>query len=120
LSWNRRTRKTKHNSRATVTQFGYFHSEMELAHYQNLLLRKAAGEITSEIERQVFFNLRVNDEPICQIKPDFRYTKRDALRPTIDEVKGFPERDWIIKWKLLQALYKDEYEFVLTRKGDIY
>jgi hypothetical protein len=95
---------------------GAFDSGDEAEHFQQLLLRKAAGEIVSDIERQITYRLEVNGELVCRIRPDFRYTVKGATRPTIDEFKGFETDAWRIKWKLFTALFKGQYDFVVSKK----
>jgi hypothetical protein len=110
-------RRNKMNARRVLfPEHGSFDSGDECEHFQGLLLRKAAGEIVGDIERQVTHRLEVNGELICQIRPDFRYTVKGATRPTIDEFKGFETDAWRIKWKLFTALFKGQYHFVISRK----
>lgn len=90
-----------------------FHSKREAVHYQELLILQQAGEIIGEIERQVLFRLEVNGKIVTRYKPDFVYTRKDGRR-VIDETKGFYTRDWQIRWKLLQAIHGDEFEYVLS------
>lgn len=84
-----------------------FESKKEAAMYQDFVLLERAGEI-SDLSRQVHFPLVVNKMHICTVIVDFTYTEKG--RKIIHEAKGKRTLDWVIKWKLAQALYPD-WEF---------
>jgi hypothetical protein len=110
-------RRNKMNARRVLfPEHGAFDSGDECKHYQELLLRKSAGEIVSEIQRQVTFPLFVNGIRIGAVRPDFVYTERGNTKPTIDEFKGFDTDLWRWKWRHLCAQHQDEYIFVVSRR----
>lgn len=110
----RRRPGAKYNARKVLFQdYGTFDSKRELEHFQSLLLREKAGEIR-DIQRQVLLRLEVNGKLVCKWKPDFIYQRVADGKLVIDETKGFRTRDFMIKWKLAQALMGEDYEFVLS------
>jgi hypothetical protein len=81
-----------------------FHSKAEMARYKDLLLLKSAGEI-SDIDRQVPLLLTVNKIKICNYIADFVYRDNKEFIYVIEDVKGYHEPVFKLKWKLAQALY---------------
>lgn len=97
-----------------------FDSKGEAKHYENLKWREELGLIRDLEIKKRKFNLKVNNKLIATIKPDFSYINiednPENKRVTLDDFKGKMTRDFAIKWRLLDALYGDEYDLVLTRK----
>jgi hypothetical protein len=60
-------------------------------------------------DRQVKISLDVNGEHICNYYIDFIITHNDGIQEYV-EVKGIETPEWKLKWKLFQALYKDQIE----------
>ncbi len=88
-----------------------YDSKRECTHARSLDALMKLGRIT-KIERQVPFDLKVNEIKICRIVIDFRVTWHTG-QVVLQEVKGYATKDWKIKRKLFQALYPDlEYEVI--------
>lgn len=81
-----------------------FDSKLEASLYQELRLLELTLVI-EDLKRQVPVNLVVADKLICRIIPDFIY--RENGKRIVHEAKGKRTRDWVIKWKLAQALYPE-------------
>lgn len=90
-----------------------FHSIAEANQYQELRLREATGEIY-DLKCQVRFPIVVNGVQICTYIADFTYRHLNERLPFIHEHKGYWEDKALLKWKLVQALYKDSHLFVVT------
>jgi predicted DNA binding CopG/RHH family protein len=94
--------RSKYGNRKVVVDGIRFDSQREADRWQELKLMQAAGEI-SELERQVRFPLRVKGQEICCYIADATYRKDGKL--VVDESKGVRTREYIIKRKLMFALY---------------
>lgn len=84
-----------------------FHSIREAKRYSLLKLRERAGEI-ERLELQPKFPCVVNGVKICDYFADFGYWERvspDHTRRVIEDSKGFRTREYILKKKLVEALY---------------
>ena len=64
-------------------------------------------------DRQINLPLIVNDYKICDYRIDFIVYHNDGITEYV-ETKGrhFPE--WVLKWKLFEALYSDKPDVKLT------
>jgi hypothetical protein len=79
-----------------------FDSKAERDRYLMLRMLERAGGITN-LQRQITFKLKVNDEVICAMRWDFGYW--DGPQPCVDDTKGAPPTaDWLIKAKLFHAV----------------
>lgn len=84
-----------------------YHSKKEASYAIQLAWLQKAGEIR-EIIPQYKLDLRVNGKHITNYYIDFKVTYSDG-RVELIEVKGFETPEWIIKWRLTEALI-DEME----------
>jgi hypothetical protein len=80
-------------------------SKFEASYAAELDLRMKGKDIVSW-EKQKTLDLRVNGQHITSYKIDFIVHYPDGHREFV-ETKGFPTADWIIKWRLLEALFAD-------------
>lgn len=92
-------KRSKYGAKRTVSGFD---SRKEEKRYGELRLLERAGKI-SELHRQVRYALVVGHTLICEYVADFQY-RRDGLI-AVEDVKGVRTRDYIIKRKLMLALY---------------
>src|SRR2546429_9845974 len=95
---------TKYHNRKTMHQGIQFDSRKEADRYQELTLLERAGEIRS-IELQPRYDLTVNGIRICFYYADFRYEEVATRTIIVEDVKGFRTKEYIIKKKLVKALY---------------
>lgn len=96
-------RPSKYRNVATVVDGIRFDSKAEATRWQMLKLLERAGGIRS-LMRQVPFPLKVEGQLIATMRPDFSYLEGDRL--IADDTKGGkPTADWLLKAKLLRALY---------------
>lgn len=84
-----------------------YHSKKEADYAVNLEWKKKAGEI-KEIIPQYKIDIRVNGKHITNYFIDFKVVYSDD-RVELIEVKGFETNDWLLKWRLTEALI-DEIE----------
>lgn len=80
-----------------------FDSKKEARHYSELKLLQNAG-IISKIELQIKFPIEVCGKKICSYICDFQITYPDGHIEIID-VKGMKTRIYILKKKLVEAIY---------------
>lgn len=103
--------KTKYNNVWQEYKGKMYHSKREARYARDLDLRVKAKEIR-EWNTQVKIPLVVNKRKICSYIADFVVVNNDYSLE-IHEVKGVVTPVFRIKWKLLQALFGDQYEYVL-------
>jgi hypothetical protein len=98
-------KKRKYSNRSTIYGGRTYHSIKEAHYAEELDWRKKAGEIREWIP-QFKIDLKVNGIHICNYYVDFKVIdKHGAI--SFHEVKGFSTNEWILKWKLTQALIND-------------
>jgi len=107
-------RKTKEKRKSKFNAIGerydghYFQSKAELLRYQQLTAMMAQGMII-DLELQPNYAVVINNQKICSYRADFRYKVIDelgrTLRICIEDVKGWKTDVYIIKKKLVEALY---------------
>ena len=90
-----------HNIRTEVDGI-VFDSKKESARYSDLKLLLQAGAI-SDLKLQVSFPLVVNDVKIGVYRCDFAYDENGHRK--IEDVKGVKTKEYVIKKKLMLALY---------------
>jgi len=81
-----------------------YHSKKEADYAAQLAWLKKAGEV-KEIKPQYKIDIRVNGKHITNYYIDFRVVYADGRI----EVKGFQTPEWLLKWRLTEALI-DEIE----------
>ncbi|HXG59179.1 MAG TPA: DUF1064 domain-containing protein [Thermoanaerobaculia bacterium] len=96
----RLTRAPKYGNQKTRSGFD---SKREERRYGELLLEEKAGLIT-KLRRQVEFPLVVNRVLIARYVADFVY-ERDG-REVVEDAKGVRTRDFVMKKKLMRAIYE--------------
>lgn len=91
-----------------------FASKMEASRYRELKFLESQGKIF-HLSMQPRFKISINDFLICHYVADFMYKEVDDIYSPIivEEVKGYPTKDFQLKWRLVLALYGDRYEFRL-------
>jgi len=84
-----------------------YDSKFEAAYAKHLQAQKDTKQIL-DWERQVRLDLRVNGYKICDYKIDFIvYHKDDGVE--FVELKGPENKEWQFKWKLLEAIFDDQF-----------
>ena len=92
-----------HNKKTECDGF-LFDSAAEAHRYQDLKLMEKAGSIT-HLELQPSFNITINNKHVCDYFADFRYFDVDMGEDVVEDVKGFRTKEFILKKKLVKAIY---------------
>lgn len=115
--------QNKYGSKKQNLNGRWYHSGFEAGIAAELeLAKKAVKESDRVVEIVPQFSItfwidkegRIDDEQtsdaikICQYRPDFLVTYADGRKELI-EAKGMQTHDWIIKWRLTEALYSSKY-----------
>lgn len=92
-----------------------YDSKFEASQANELLLRKRSGDIL-EYTRQVNFPLVVNGYKVGVYIADFVVTHKDGTKEIL-EPKGYMTDVFKLKWRLVEALYGEEYRLTLLMQG---
>lgn len=93
---------SKYKSKITTRGGLTFHSLAEADRWDELRLLESQGAI-SDLDRQVEWDLAVNDVHITTYKSDFEYIEGDKL--IVEDCKGFATPEYKLKKKLMKAIY---------------
>lgn len=96
--------KSKYRNQKVEVDGIVFDSKREANRYLELKLLEKAGEI-SNLECQPKFDLVVNGMKVCTYYGDFRYKDERICKPVVEDVKGVRTHEYIIKKKLLKAIF---------------
>ena len=104
-------RKNKFNAKKTEFMGIKFDSKWEAERYGQLVAMERAG-IVRNLERQVRYNILVNEQKICQYVADFVYeqTKLDSdeYEQIVEDAKGVETPEFKLKKKLMKAVFNIE------------
>ncbi len=95
---------SKYRNQKTMCDNIQFDSRKEAARYQELTLLERAGTICN-IELQPRYNLVVNGQKLGFYKADFRYRDVATGEVIVEDVKGVRTAVYMLKKKLVKALY---------------
>ena len=98
------TRNGKYNAHKVELDGYRFDSRAEARRYQDLKLMEKAGEIAG-LEFQPKYPGLVNGKHICDYYADFRYFDYAAGGYIVEDVKGVRTDVFILKKKLVEAIY---------------
>ena len=94
--------RSKYNARRTTVDGITFDSGAESRRYSELVLLERAKDIRG-LERQPRFRLEVGGVHVCTYVADFSYWRGDER--IVEDVKGVRTATFIIKKKLMRAIY---------------
>lgn len=97
-------RRGKYNSKHVKIDGLSFDSKAEVVRWGELSLLLSVGEI-SNLKHHPKFKLIVSGALICTYEADSSYFEKGHHHEIVEDVKGYPTRDYILKRKLFQALY---------------
>jgi len=100
--------RNKYNAKKTNINGYIYDSQLEASYGIELEHRLALGEIKS-YERQIRLDLVINGKKWRSYKIDFKVHHFDSP-PEYVEVKGFPTRDWKMKFDVLKIIRDDILE----------
>lgn len=93
-----------------------YDSMAEHKRHQDLLWLEKGGHI-DQLVLKPRFDLVVNGKKIGRYTADFGYHEVSTFKAVIEDVKGYASRDFILRFKLAQALFP-QYEFrIYKQKG---
>ena len=95
----------KYRNQRTEVDGIAFASKREAKRYSELKLLERA-KVIKDLELQIRFPLKVNSELICTYVADFVYTENG--QQVVEDSKGHKTREYILKKKLMRALYQTE------------
>jgi len=96
--------RSKYGNKKTEVDGFVFDSRREANRYSELKLLEKAGEI-KDLELQPVFQCLVNLKLVCKYVADFRYYDIKNSYLVTEDVKGFKTKEYIIKRKLVEALF---------------
>jgi hypothetical protein len=96
--------KSKYGNVRTTVDGQTFASKREAARYQALRLMERVGEIRG-LECQPRYPLMVNGVKVGVYVADFCFVRADTGEFVVEDSKGYRTREYILKAKLLLALY---------------
>lgn len=111
--------KNKFNAKSRIIDGHKFPSLKEAKRYNELKLLEKAGKIKN-LELQPKFEIipkqkyRGKTLRKAEYTPDFKYLDIDNNEWVIEEVKGMPTVDYVLRKKLFILKYGDEYKFLET------
>lgn len=95
-----------------------FDSKWEAERWGELTAMERANYIT-DLERQIKYDIIVNDQKICRYIADFRYNKVDEygnLEEVVEDAKGVETPEFKLKKKLMKAVLG--IDIYLSKKGN--
>jgi len=111
-------RKNKFNAKKTEFMGIKFDSKWEAERYGQLHAMEKAGAI-KDLQRQVRYNIQVNDQKICQYVADFVYQDMgldgESPKEIVEDAKGVETPEFKIKKKLMKAVFGIEIK--ITKKS---
>lgn len=110
-------RKNKYGAQKTTVDGITFDSKWEAQRWGELQAMARGGYII-DLERQVKYDIMVNDYKICRYIADFRYKKVDDYgieEEVVEDAKGFETADFKLKKKLMKAVF--DIDLFLSKKA---
>jgi len=107
---NKTRRPNKYFAKKTVAMGLKFDSKWEAERWGQLKSMERAGIVT-QLERQIKYDLTINDVKICDYVADFRYLleEEDGMsKLVIEDAKGFQTPEFKLKKKLMKAIHNIE------------
>lgn len=98
-------RPSKYRNKPTIVDGIKFQSAKEARRYGELKLLEKYGQI-SELRLQEPFEIKVCGQKICKYIADFQYVENG--KKIVEDVKGMPTREYVLKKKLMKAVHNIE------------
>lgn len=116
--YNYKRKTNKYGARKTTFMGIKFDSQWEAERWGELTAMEKAGYIV-DLERQISYEIMVNDQKICKYVADFRYNKVDDhgnLEEVVEDAKGVETSEFKLKKKLMKAVHG--IEIYLSKKNN--
>ena len=111
-------RPNKYFAKKTVAMGLKFDSRWEAERWGQLKAMERAGVVT-QLERQITYELSINDVKICNYIADFRYLleEEDGLsRLVVEDAKGIQTPEFRLKKKMMKAIYNIDIYLSFKKK----
>ena len=111
-------RPNKYFAKKTVAMGLKFDSRWEAERWGQLKAMERAGVVT-QLERQIKYELSINDVKICNYIADFRYLleEEDGLsRLVVEDAKGIQTPEFRLKKKMMKAIYNIDIYLSFKKK----
>lgn len=105
ITKGREEKRAKFHNKPQEYDGHWYHSGFEARYAAELDYLKRSGDIKSW-DRQVKLDLKVNGQHITNYYIDFIVHHLDGSREFV-ECKGAETKDWILKWRLLEATFDE-------------
>jgi|TARA_Y200000002_G_C22605759_1_gene631535 hypothetical protein len=115
---NKTRRPNKYFAKKTVAMGLKFDSKWEAERWGQLKSMERAGIVT-QLERQIKYELTVNDVKICSYIADFRYLLEEEnglFRLVVEDAKGILTPEFKLKKKLMKAIHNIELHLSYKKK----
>ncbi|MDX0530767.1 DUF1064 domain-containing protein [Sinorhizobium medicae] len=104
-------RPSKYRNKKTTVDGVKFDSKREAEFYSSLKQLERAGQVY-EVELQKPYALTVNGQLVCTYKADFAFYDAIQKRNRVVDIKGVATKDFVIKKKLMRAVFGIDVEVV--------
>ncbi|MQX79881.1 DUF1064 domain-containing protein [Sinorhizobium medicae] len=104
-------RPSKYRNKKTTVDGIKFDSKREAEFYSSLKQLERAGQVY-EVELQKPYALTVNGQLVCTYEADFAFYDALQKRNRVVDVKGVATKDFVIKKKLMRAVFGIDVEVV--------
>ena len=105
--------RAKYGNTKTEVDGIKFDSKLEARRYTELKYMQMAGEIT-ELELQPEYEFSINAVLVCKYRADFAYIRANVR--VVEDAKGVKTPEYIIKKKLMRAVYNIEIKEIYASK----
>ena len=115
---NKTRRPNKYFAKKTVAMGLKFDSRWEAERWGQLKAMERAGVI-SELERQIKYELSINDVKICDYIADFRYLLEEEnglSKLIVEDAKGVLTSEFKLKKKLMKAVHNIDIYLSFKKK----
>jgi hypothetical protein len=115
---NKTRRPNKYFAKKTVAMGLKFDSKWEAERWGQLKSMERAGIVT-QLERQIRYDLTINDVKICSYIADFRYLLEEEnglFKLVVEDAKGILTPEFKLKKKLMKAIHNIELHLSYKKK----
>jgi len=115
---NKTRRPNKYFAKKTVAMGLKFDSKWEAERWGQLKSMERAGIVT-QLERQIRYDLTINDVKICSYIADFRYLLEEEnglFNLVVEDAKGILTPEFKLKKKLMKAIHNIELHLSYKKK----
>ena len=115
---NKTRRPNKYFAKKTVAMGLRFDSKWEAERWGQLKSMERAGIVT-QLERQIRYDLTINDVKICSYIADFRYLLEEEnglFKLIVEDAKGILTPEFKLKKKLMKAIHNIELHLSYKKK----